>query len=130
MKRAIPFEMRGRYCEFDNQNKKRFLEVHVCEYNPKDIEYLKGIDCFEASDIYSFIALISDEIPDNTYYLYRLDSYFADSKIEDGWEFSQSITDYRQNGFYSIDKLLEFCLLTWKIMKNDFKPLSEKSIPF
>jgi hypothetical protein len=128
MKRALPFDMRGRYCEFDNQIKKRFLEVHVCEYNPKDIEYLKEIDCFEASDIYGFIELISDEIPDNTYYLYRLDSYFADSKIEDDWEFSQSITDFRQNEFYSITDLLDFCLSTWNITKADFKPLSETTI--
>ncbi len=121
--------MRGHYCEREEGNKIRFIEVHICEYDFHQIERLKEMEILEDSKIYEYLSLIQGSIPMNTQYLYKLQTYFSVKGLDDLWEFNNYISDYQEFGFYNIEFLLTFCNTQWKINKEDFMPLNETSIP-
>jgi len=129
MRNGIPFSMKGTFCQKVVDNELVFLEFHVCEYDMSLISRLEKLDIHSESEIGSYLQLISDTIPVDTEFLYKLESYNADERLKSIWEFNESITNYEIRGFTSISGLLEYCSKKWGIEESDFTTQDQTSIP-
>ncbi|MCP3921431.1 MAG: hypothetical protein GY714_02480 [Desulfobacterales bacterium] len=122
-------KIRGNFCEFDEGDKRRFIEIQIYNYEVDELNRLKNIGCLEKSVLYSFLRLIDDQITDKTRFLFKLQTYIGKEGFDDPWDFNQNISDYEEFGFLSIESLLKFCYSRWGITKEDFKPIEETIIP-
>lgn len=129
MKNGISYPLQGAFCQFEFEGKTTFVEVNTCEYSQTKIERLKQIGSLDQSIIGSFLQLIPDTIPENTQFLYKLESYNANKEIKSAWEFNESITNFQVKAFSSIDDLLAYCSETWSIEATDFTSRDKTDIP-
>ena len=104
---ALPIEMRGCFGEIEENNKRsQFVELQYFYFVVKKYNYLKQIDCLEDSIMWKFIKLLSDNLPEEDQYLYKIITYKADNDIEDIFLFNESISDYKEFVFRSIEEAL------------------------
>ena len=107
---ALPIEMRGCFAEIEENNRRsQFVELQYFYFDLKKYNYLKQIDCLENSIMWKFIKLLSDNLPKEDQYVYKIITYKADNDIEDIFLFNESISDYKEFAFRSIEEALEFC---------------------
>jgi hypothetical protein len=130
MRKPIPYWLRGRYAQINENDKHRFFEIHTCEYSPEAVQRLKEIDCLEESILGQYMRLVNSEIPDDTCHLYKLHTYIGNPNLEDFEEFVFSSTEFEQKGFLTIEDLLACCNTRWGLTKSDFKPIYETNIPY
>jgi len=129
-KSGLTNNMRGNYCEFDDNGKNRFIEVYTIKYDKKSIDFLKKIDSLDESVVGSYLKLLKCySIPIYTKYLYKLRTYYGCKGMDNRWDFNEKMVDFKEIGFCDIERLLEYCEKTWNIAEDDFKPLNETSIP-
>ena len=127
---ALPIEMRGCFGEIEENNKRsQFVELQYFYFDLKKYNYLKQIDCLENSIMWKFIKLLSGNLPEEDQYLYKIITYKADNDIEDIFLFNESISDYKEFAFRSIEEALEFCFKKFGITMINFKPQEETHIP-
>lgn len=129
MNPAFENKLRGTYCQVTEGDLLRFLEIYAYEYNVDKIERLRQIGNLENSVIYSYLKHLKTEFPVGTCYLFKLMTYYGLSGIKDLWNFNESITQYEEFSFTSLNELLSFVEERWKITALDFKPKNETSIP-
>lgn len=127
---SLKYGMRGRFCEFQEKGKTRFVEINVIKFDRRQEKRLKSIDCFEDSILNSYMKLINAHISENTKYLYKVFTYHGEVGISELYEFNSSMSDYEQIGFANIDSLLEYCKNRWGIDETSFVPKNETNIPY
>ena len=93
----------------ENNKRSQFVELQYFYFVVKKYNYLKQIDCLEDSIMWKFIKLLSGNLPEEDQYLYKIITYKADNDIEDIFLFNESISDYKEFAFRSIEEALEFC---------------------
>ena len=126
----LPLEIKGKYCQIIDQGKTRFFEIDFVPYDSLKIEKLKKAGVFEDSTLGQYVALLKDPILKGKGFIYKLQTYFADESLNhDIWLFNESILDYQQFCWLSIDELLYSCKEKWGIKKNQFVPITETSLP-
>ncbi len=129
MNPAFENKLRGSYCQFTDGNQIRFLEIYACEYNLNKIDRLRQLGNLEDSVIYSYLKHLKTEIPAGTRYLFKLITYFGLPDKKELWDFNESITEYKEFSFTSLNNLLFFVKEKWGITEVDFKPKNETYIP-
>lgn len=129
MNQAFENKLRGTYCQLTDGDHIRFLEIYACEYHIDKIERLRQLGNLEDSVIFSYLKHLKTEVPGGTRYLFKLMTYYGLSGIKDLWNFNESITQYEEFSFVSLNELLSFVEERWKITAQDFKPKNETSIP-
>lgn len=129
MQEGLKQGMRGAFSEFDDPKGRRFIEIHVYNYDPAKLKRFQDMQCLEDSRLYTFLRLIKGEVHPNTRFLYKLTTYLGSTGIDDLWEFNERTSDLEEFGFCDIDSLLNFCKEKWNIIEADFKPIYETSIP-
>jgi hypothetical protein len=70
--------MWGRYCEFEDNGKIRFIEIYMIEYDKNAVKRLEDIDCLEDSEIRAYLKLMDKPISLDTKYLYKLQTYYGE----------------------------------------------------
>ena len=127
---ALPLGMKGTCCELNEETKTRFFEIHWIEYSPDDVERLKQIDCFEESILGEYLRHINPQaIDESTFFLYKLETYYADPLIADSWEFNATITEYERHYFALFDTMVQFCTSKWSISPVNFVSRQDTRIP-
>lgn len=127
---VLPIEMRGCFAEIEENNRKsQFVELQYIYFDIKKYNYLKQIDCIKNSIMWKFIKQLSGKLPKEDQYLYKIVTYKADNTIEDIFLFNESISDYKEFVFRSIEEVLDFCFKKFGITMIDFKPQEETHIP-
>jgi hypothetical protein len=121
--------MRGKFCEFDEAKKRRFIEVYSYDFRVEELNFLKNIDSLEESVLFSFLRLLNVAVPDYDCTLFKLITYFGETGIDDLWEFNQKISDFEELGFTSLESLLEYCYLRWNVTEEDFCNIESTNIP-
>lgn len=129
MRAAFQNKIKGAYCEFRDEVNTRFLEIHVIDYQPEKIDRLKTMGKLEESQVFSFLKHLDKEIPFDTKYLFKLITYHTDDQCADAWDFNESIVNYEEVAFVSLDELLKYVTEKWGILPSDFKPKTETNIP-
>ena len=79
--------------------------------------------------MWKFIKLLTGNLPKKDQYLYKIVTYKANNTIEDIFLFNESISDYKEFVFRSIEEVLEFCSKEFGITMIDFKLQEETHIP-
>lgn len=79
--------------------------------------------------MWKFIKLLTGNLPKKDQYLYKIVTYKANNTIEDIFLFNESISDYKEFVFRSIEEVLEFCFKEFGITMIDFKLQEETHIP-
>lgn len=126
----FPWKMRGRFFQRVESGKTRFFEIYAIRYDLALIERYVKINSLKESNLGILIELVGQEnIGDETYFLYKLQTYMGDPSISDEWEFVQHIKDYCELGFSSFAKLEDFCKKEWMVDVFDFLPIDETNIP-
>jgi len=127
---VLPIEMRGCFAEIEGNNRRsQFVELKYIYFDLKKYNYLKQIDCLENSIMWKFIKLLTGNLPQKDQYLYKIVTYKANNTIEDIFLFNESISDYKEFVFRSIEEVLEFCSKEFGITMIDFKLQEETHIP-
>ena len=127
---ALPIEMRGCFAEIEENNRRsQFIELQYIHFEIKKYNYLKQIDSRENSILWKFIKILRGDLPKEDQYLYKVITYKADPTIEDIFLFNESISDYKEFVFRSIEEVLEFCFMKFGITMINFKPQEEVHIP-
>ncbi len=129
MNQIFENKLRGTYSEFKDGEQVRFLEIYASEYNIDKIERIRQIGNLKDSVIYSYLKHLKTEVPVGTRYLYKLITYYGSPGLNDDWIFNESITEYEEFSFVSLNELLSFVKEQWGITEVDFKPKNETSIP-
>jgi len=127
--KAIPNEMRGAYCEFEIDKKTRFLEIYYISFNPEEVKKAKERGIFENSALESYMNSVDPDDWNEVFFIYELQSYYGEKGLNDSWEFTEKVTDYKQYGFTKISELLGFCEKEWGVKMEDFVPIHETNIP-
>ena len=125
----LPNKMRGSFCEFEEKNKTRFIEINNIKYDSEEFLRLKKINCLKESILGEYIDLIGEENINESFFLYKIQTYLGDNSIKDVWDFNEAISDYAQYGFSNFKDLMSFCEDKWGIAISDFVPIEETSIP-
>lgn len=125
----FPWQMRGNCYEFDENNKRRFIEIYYISFDTNLLERFSKEELLEDFSLRMYIELVGFEnINKNTHFIYELITYIGDPDTKNESDFLKSIKKYKTIGFTSINNLLEFCQEKWGIKAEDFVPLSETNI--
>ena len=117
----IPLGMKGTCYEMREGAKTRFFEIFYVKYDPDNVDRLKNMGTLKYSKLAEYLEHIDPQmIHDSTYFLYRVETFYADPIAADSWEFNQSITDYEQYYFSLFDDIVKFCSDKWGIDPMDF----------
>ncbi len=127
----FPYEMRGQCVEKEENNKTRFFEIFSIKYDKEKKKRLEELGELDSSILGEYLKLLGRPIAesDDVFYLYRLETYYADPEKKDPWLFNESITSYSQYVFPDFDELLEFVNHKWGLALSDFIPIDETNIP-
>jgi hypothetical protein len=129
---AFPLEMRGRYCEFEDKGRTRFIEIYNIKFDKNEVNRLIKIDCLKESVLGSYLALLKGHVLNENsdiFFLYKLITYIANPSIKDAWYFNESIEDYAEYGFTKFATMMNLCINKWNISLKDFVPREETNIP-
>ena len=126
-----PYEMRGQFAEKQEKDKTRFFEVHSFKYDEEEIKWLKENDMFEYSGYDTYIERLNRPITDsdNVFYLYYIETYYADPNQDDPELFNESTYCHERYYFQNIDELLEFANHKWGLVLSDFVQKHKTHIP-
>ena len=126
-----PYEMRGQFAEKQEKDKTRFFQIFSIKYDEEEIKWLKENDMFEHSGYDTYIERLNRPITDsdNVFYLYKIESYYADPNLEKRDLFIDSINSYERYYFQNIDELLALVNYRWGLVLTDFVPIYETHIP-
>ena len=126
-----PYEMRGQCAEKQEKDKTRFFQIFSIKYDEEEIKWLKENDMFEHSGYDTYIERLNRPITDsdNVFYLYYIETYYADPNQDDIELFNESSDCYETYYFQNIDELLEFANHKWGLVLSDFVPSYKTHMP-
>ena len=133
MNRVYPFPlgMNSTCYELNEGAKTRFFEIFYVEYDPYSVYRLKNMGTLKESVLGKYIEHIDPQMidDDSTFFLYKIETYYANPMITDPWEFNESITKYEQYYFSLFDDMVKFCSDKWGINPMDFVGKKSTHIP-
>ena len=126
-----PYEMRGQFAEKQENDKTRFFELDSIKYDEEKIKSSIEDDSYKYSLSEIYIERLNRPITDsdNVFYLYKIESYYADPNLEKRDLFIDSINSYERYYFQKIDELLALVDYRWGLVLTDFVPIYETHIP-
>lgn len=126
-----PYEMRGQFAEKQQNDKTRFFELDSIKYDEEKIKSSIEDDSYKYSLSEIYIERLNRPITDsdNVFYLYKIESYYADPNLEKRDLFIDSINSYERYYFQKIDELLALVDYRWGLVLTDFVPIYETHIP-
>ncbi len=126
-----PYEMRGQFAEKQENDKTRFFELDSIKYDEEKIKSSIEDDSYKYSLSEIYIERLNRPITDsdNVFYLYKIESYYADPNLEKRDLFIDSINSYERYYFQNIDELLALVNYRWGLVLTDFVPIYETHIP-
>ena len=126
-----PYEMRGQFAEKQQNDKTRFFELDSIKYDEEKIKSSIEDDSYKYSLSEIYIERLNRPITDsdNVFYLYKIESYYADPNLEKRDLFIDSINSYERYYFQNIDELLALVNYRWGLVLTDFVPIYETHIP-
>lgn len=125
-----PWQMKGTYYEFNNNNETRFIEVYATPIDKSGLIERFGEDVFsEDFSISLIVDLIGlENIKDDTYFLYELTTYIGNTNFKILSEFKRNVTKFERIGFTSINQLNDYCVNRWGFNIEVFVPHSKTSL--
>ena len=126
-----PYEMRGQFAEKQKNDKTPFFELDSIKYDEEKIKSSIEDDSYKYSLSEIYIERLNRPITDsdNVFYLYKIESYYADPNLEKRDLFIDSINSYERYYFQNIDELLALVNYRWGLVLTDFVPIYETHIP-
>jgi hypothetical protein len=64
-----------------------------------------------------------------TFFLYEINTYYADPTISDQWDFRESVINFEQHHFASFESVREYCINNWKADPISFLARYNTHIP-